>query len=115
MPMRPLRPCPSPGCQELVRKGRCPKHEAARHRAIDERRAPSAKRYPKFWPSLSRRILAEEILCRSCSTPGHPVPAAEVDHIDGNTWNCSRENLQALCKSCHSRKTMNELNARRNH
>ena len=41
---------------------------------------------------------------------GRPVVATEVDHIQplsgggGNEW----ENLQALCNSCHSRKTARE-------
>jgi 5-methylcytosine-specific restriction endonuclease McrA len=41
---------------------------------------------------------------------GRPVVATEVDHIQplsrggGHEW----ENLQALCKSCHSKKTARE-------
>lgn len=42
---------------------------------------------------------------------GRPVPATDVDHIKarrdggGDDWS----NLQALCHSCHSRKTAREL------
>ena len=53
-------------------------------------------------------VLAEEPLCRECAKQGRTVPATEVDHIDGNVWNMSRENLQPLCLECHSRKTARE-------
>ena len=58
------------------------------------------------WQKLRARVLADEPLCRSCQRP-----ATEVDHIQprskgGALWD--RENLQALCSACHSRKTSRE-------
>lgn len=54
--------------------------------------------------------LARHPLCVECQAKGMVVAAAEVDHIvplaDGGTND--DENLQSLCKSCHSRKTARE-------
>jgi 5-methylcytosine-specific restriction endonuclease McrA len=34
------------------------------------------------------------------------VPSEEVDHVNGDAWDMSPENLAATCKACHSRKTV---------
>ena len=44
-------------------------------------------------------------LCAECLKKGLFVQMTDVDHIDGDSWNNNPENLQSLCKSCHSRKT----------
>jgi 5-methylcytosine-specific restriction protein A len=64
------------------------------------------------WRSLRDRVLQEEPTCRRCKR----VPSTDVDHIvaladDGSFWD--RENLQALCKPCHSAKTGEDNRARR--
>ena len=63
------------------------------------------------WRKLRKQVLAEEPLCRHCAAQGLVVPATEVDHMNGAADN-SREALQALCKPCHSIKTMAELYGR---
>ena len=63
------------------------------------------------WRKLRKQVLAEEPLCRHCAAQGLTVPATEVDHMNGAADN-SREALQALCKPCHSIKTMAELYGR---
>lgn len=63
------------------------------------------------WRKLRKQVLAEEPLCRHCAAQGLTVPATEVDHMRGAADN-SRDALQALCKSCHSRKTAAEWNGR---
>ena len=63
------------------------------------------------WRKLRKQVLNEEPLCRHCAAQGLTVPATEVDHMRGAADN-SREALQALCKSCHSRKTAAEWNGR---
>lgn len=63
------------------------------------------------WRKLRKQVLAEEPLCRHCAAQGLTVPATEVDHMNGAADN-SRESLQALCKPCHSIKTMAELYGR---
>ena len=63
------------------------------------------------WRKLRKQVLAEEPLCRHCAAQGLTVPATEVDHMRGAADN-SRDALQALCKPCHSIKTMAELYGR---
>ena len=63
------------------------------------------------WRKLRQRVLAEEPLCRHCAAQGAVVAATEVDHMRGAADN-SRDALQALCKPCHSIKTMAELYGR---
>lgn len=63
------------------------------------------------WSKLRRQVLAEEPLCRHCAAQGLVVPATEVDHMNGADDN-RRDALQALCKPCHSRKTMAEMYGR---
>jgi hypothetical protein len=57
------------------------------------------------WQRLRIVVLADEPLCRACRRQGRVVPATDVDHDDGNPGNNDRDNLVALCHSCHSRKT----------
>lgn len=63
------------------------------------------------WRKLRKQVLAEEPLCRHCAAQGLTVPATEADHMRGAADN-SRDALQALCKPCHSIKTMAELYGR---
>lgn len=63
------------------------------------------------WRKLRRQVLAEQPLCRHCAAQGLVVPATEVDHMRGAADN-SRDALQALCKPCHSIKTMADLYGR---
>jgi len=55
-------------------------------------------------------VLKREPLCRDCKGRGTTTIAKEVHHITPlrlggrNTY----ENLEPLCKSCHSRRTMDE-------
>lgn len=59
-------------------------------------------------------ILADQPLCRNCERQGRITAATEVDHIKrlkrGGSY--EHENLQPLCKSCHSRKTVAERDAK---
>lgn len=72
----------------------------------DEKPRPSASAqgYGRTWQRLRLMVLREEPLC-PCGKP-----ATEVDHIlaKAKGGDDSRENLQGLCKSCHSRKTVRE-------
>lgn len=62
------------------------------------------------WQTLSRLHLAEKPVCERCKLSGIFRAATEVDHIrpvrkfPGLAY--ERSNLQSLCKSCHSTKTM---------
>lgn len=114
MPRKPGRPCMKPGCPNLARGGRfCEEHQKAYDQAYEAQRKSSAARgYDASWQRLRKMILSRHPLCADPfgEHEGRPVPAQEVDHIvplrkgGGNR----SENLQALCKSCHSKKTARE-------
>ena len=118
MPRRAPRPCAQPGCPALVhRRDRryCETHHRQRQAEYDRQRGTSAQRgYGSRWRRLRQMVLAEHPLCADPygihAARGEVVAATDVDHIkpkrDGGTddW----DNLQALCSSCHSRKTIDD-------
>lgn len=60
------------------------------------------------WERTRKFVLARDnAICAHCGKPAtdvdHIVPARKVLEAGGNFYDT--ENLQALCKSCHSRKT----------
>jgi len=63
----------------------------------------------KKWQDMRIYILYRDKTCMICSTEEHPVMAEEVDHIidivDRPDLRLDPQNLQGLCKSCHSKKT----------
>ena len=92
--------CAVPGCPNITRDQRC----ADCRRQYERKRGSSTARgYDAEWRAIRRRYLEAHPRCEECG-----APATEVDHIDGqgprgsNAW----ENLKALCKPCHSRKTV---------
>ncbi len=70
--------------------------------------------YGRKWKELRLFVLRRQPLCVSCKKEGVITEAREVDHIQPHAGNMELfydlENLQALCKPCHSRKTMSENN-----
>ena len=110
--MRPGRVCMRPGCPGVVRAGvcsRCGPLRRARMVEHDERRGTAAQRgYDATWRRLRASFLARNPLCAACERNGRVVVATDVDHIVPKRRGGSDhdENLQALCHSCHSRKTM---------
>jgi 5-methylcytosine-specific restriction enzyme A len=125
MPSRPLRPCATTGCPELVEKGRCPTHTAEQERG---RRQSETWRHAKGtngktidvyqtprWKALRLRVLREaNYLCQCEECEKRPVgePANTVDHRIPHhgrpelMWD--RRNLRAMSASHHSRKTAGE-------
>lgn len=65
------------------------------------------------WLKLRAQVLADEPLCRFCFAAGYTTPATDVDHIKNGVGDHSddnsRDNLQPLCRACHSRKTRAEM------
>ena len=53
------------------------------------------------WKAIRKAALEREPLCRQCG-----APANEVDHINRDTSNNLPDNLAALCKPCHTSKTV---------
>lgn len=70
--------------------------------------------YGRKWNQYTKAFLAraENALCVRCLTIDRETPSQEVDHIVAHKgdvklfWN--KENHQALCKRCHSLKTVRE-------
>ena len=113
MPMRPPKPCKYAGCPALVRDGGmyCEAHKSE-GRGYDDRRGSAASRgYGSNWRRLRGLVLSRHPLCSDIwgvhVEHGEVVLATEVDHIiplsEGGTNRM--DNLQPLCKSCHSKKT----------
>lgn len=76
-------------------------------RLREKRRSSTKLGYGTQWRRLRAYLLNREPLCRECAENGHTELATDLDHIiskhDGGTDD--PENLQPLCKPCHSRKT----------
>lgn len=109
MPTRTLRICSAPGCGKTINSTarRCEAHpypvRPARPRSAQSRAGITGA----DWRKLRRFVLARDRICRAhgCSeVPSH------VDHIIARDLGGSSDpsNLQALCHSCHSRKTARE-------
>lgn len=113
MAMKPLRPCRFPGCGALTREGWCP-----RHKPKEKPRSPESAAWRrwyslKIWTEdLRPGQLWREPFCCKCGRR-----ATDVDHIRDHKGDwalfTARSNLQSLCHSCHSRKTMGELGKKR--
>ncbi len=113
MPRRSPRGCAQPGCPELAYDGRyCEEHQREREERYDAKRGSAAKRgYGRRWRKLRKMFLNAHPLCADPfgvhAAAGEIVQATQVDHIKPkraggrDSW----DNLQALCDSCHSRKT----------
>ena len=79
-------------------------------RAYDDRRGTRQERgYGAGWQRIRLAVLNQEPLCRVCQGI-----ATEVDHIlpraDGGGYEI--ENLQGICKPCHSKKTVQDVKVR---
>ena len=108
---KPMRMCNAPGCQRLTSEGYCPDHKPKA-----ERKESAAWHHlytnPRFgWKRRRDAQLAREPFCRECAKHGLRVQATDADHVVPHRGNLDlflRGELQSLCHSCHSRKTMQE-------
>lgn len=71
----------------------------------------------KAWRSLRRYKIQMNPLCEICANKYDMlVPAEEIDHIvaiKDNGPKLAYNNLQSLCRSCHSKKSVMEREARK--
>ena len=81
--------------------------KVARAKAAERRRENFLKTpFEELSIHTKRRVLIKESsnTCSSCKNTtwlGQPI-VLEMDHIDGNKQNNSKENLRILCPNCHS-------------
>lgn len=109
MPSKPKQPCSKPGCPELVDGGYCESHSGGSDNASDRsHEAQERKKHysTERWKRVRKRVLRRDPVCQMCEER----PAEEVDHITplAEGGDDSMENLQGLCESCHSKKTIKE-------
>ncbi len=125
-----LKVCSFPGCKACVPYGvsYCAEHkkvmdvrrERIEEKLRKEREARRVKRsgnssargYGSRWQAARRVFLMANPLCVECLKKGIITQATDVDHIIPHKGDRSlfwdQSNWQALCHSCHSRKTASE-------
>lgn len=116
MPKAPKKPCAHPTCPELIEKGQsyCTQHRKEKYKQQDRDRKTAAQRgYNSRWQRYRKMFLRRNPLCVHCQEKERITPATEVDHIKpvsgaDDPMFYEPGNHQALCKGCHSRKTMRE-------
>ena len=105
MPRRPKKPCSYPGCPNLTEGRYCEEHKAFEPKPY-EKKTSNPFYSTKEWKEKRREFLGERPFCVCCGRP-----AEIVDHIvpirKGGEPLDDR-NLQSLCWSCHSRKSIED-------
>ncbi|MFA5866900.1 MAG: HNH endonuclease [Actinomycetota bacterium] len=106
MPNKLKKPCRQPGCPNLTHDGYCEDHKD-QGRQYDRDRGGSTERgYGSRWQRYRRWYLRHNPICVRCEHP-----ATVVDHIipfrPGDAF-YDPTNHQALCTTCHNRKTATE-------
>ena len=114
MPRKPKTPCRYPGCPELCEGRYCDQHQPlidhdynTRHRDREASRFYSSDR----WRKLRAAKLSRTPLCEECARQGKTTAATMVDHIQPIKQGgraLDMDNLQSLCWSCHSAKSVKE-------
>lgn len=106
-----FRPCRQPGCPGLIsgKGNRCREHQREYEK---QRGSPRQRGYDRRWEKIRLMVLQGQPLCVDPfgEHGERVVEATEVDHITPlrSSGTNMFANLQSLCKSCHSRKTMND-------
>ncbi|WP_263079239.1 HNH endonuclease [Endozoicomonas sp. Mp262] len=116
MPARTKKACRKRGCSGTTRErhGYCERHgDLAHSYARKQRREGSASQrgYGAAWQKLRRAVLERDgYLCQECRRQGIAKTANHVDHIKAKAFggDDSLDNLQALCPTCHHRKSGRE-------
>ncbi len=107
MPRKPKRPCSHPGCPNLTDGRFCEEHTRQHNQDYEkyERNPQTKRRYGRAWKRIRDKYVSLHPFCEICYSNGVLVETEEVHHkkplSEGGTH--ERDNLIALCKSCHSR------------
>ena len=107
MPRKPKRPCSYPGCPDLTDGRFCEKHQKEENKRYEkyDRNPAVHRRYGRAWKRIRDSYAAGHPLCEQCVAQGRYVKTEEIHHklplSQGGTH--ARENLIALCKSCHAK------------
>ena len=110
-------PCSKPGCKNYCVAGSnyCSEHQRPKIEQGSRNTTSEWKNmYGAKWRKARENFLLqpENHYCVECMKRGCYTPATEVDHIvphkGDNKLFWDRKNWQALCKPCHSAKTMRE-------
>ena len=114
MPYKPKKPCRHPGCPELTNEVFCEKHKKESNRIYNQYQRDELSRTfyrtPR-WVETRKRKLQISPFCEECRKNGTITTGRLVDHIipikqGGAPYDL--DNLQTLCWSCHSRKSIQE-------
>jgi 5-methylcytosine-specific restriction protein A len=95
----------------LVRdgSGRCEAHKVRTGTFADRGRGTrQARGYGREWEKARERVLERDCgLCQPCRRAGRLTAGPIVDHITPKAQDGSDDddNLQAICKDCHTEKT----------
>lgn len=107
-----MRPCLQPGCAELVKSGRCPRHAKTWRDDAALRGSSTERGIDNAWRKLRAQHVAREPLCVMCLREGKQTPTEIVDHIRPHRGDerlrLDPRNLQSLCRSHHAQKTAAE-------
>ena len=115
MPSAAPRPCRRPGCGVLSRDGSgyCPAHQVDKRKlsGFDKRLSRHERGYGSAWDKLRPIVFRRDAgLCQPCKAKGLVTAGTICDHIvpknEGGTDDL--DNLQTICKRCHTLKTAKE-------
>ena len=114
MPYRPKKPCRHPGCPELINETFCEKHKREDNKIYNQYKRDELSRTfyrTQRWIETRKKKLHISPFCEECQRNGTMVVGKIVDHIvpikqGGEPYDL--DNLQTLCWSCHSRKSIEE-------
>ena len=116
MPWKAKKVCGWPGCPETTDGRYCDKHKKLANQQYDgSGRNQQAKQFYEStaWRNLRKMKINRQPFCEECKKFNQIVRAECVDHIveikDGGAP-LDMDNLQSLCRSCHSRKTLQGRN-----
>jgi len=112
--------CGKHGIYNAIESPQCPKCKKVSNKTYDNtmRAKDRTKIYnSRQWKNIRvKALVRDEFMCVMCRANGIDTKAEEVDHIlelqDRQDLAFDLDNLQSLCKPCHSKKTAKEKEER---